>query len=93
MVCTTFYNVITNAEFKQQYTGALDYIIEENKSEKTSGLSPSWYHCYQYITHRLKEKITTIDGDAGRIRHPRKKEKKITNKILFLTYCSGITEL
>ena len=76
MVCTTFYNVITNAEFKQQYTGALDNIIEEKKKpEKTSGLSPSWYHCYQYITHRLK-KITTIDGDAGRIRHPRKKEKK-----------------
>ena len=56
MVCTTFYNVITNAEFKQQYTGALDNIIEEKKKpEKTSGLSPSWYHCYQYITHRLKE--------------------------------------
>ena len=26
--------------------------------------------------HHKKKKITTIDGDAGRIRHPRKKERK-----------------
>ena len=29
-----FYNVITNAEFKQQYTGALDNIIEEKKKNQ-----------------------------------------------------------
>ena len=34
MVCTTFYNVITNAELKQQYTGALDNIIEERTREE-----------------------------------------------------------
>ena len=81
MVCTTFYNVITNAEFKQQYNVALDNIIEKKKIREDEWAQPILVSLL--AIHHKKKKITTIDGDAGRIRHPRKREKGITNKILF----------
>ena len=92
MVCTTFYNVITDAAFKQQYTRALDNIIEEQELEKTSGLSPTWYHCYQIRdTHRLKNNDSRRRYRAYST--PTKKKQKKKQHDTFLTYCSGMTEL
>ena len=84
MVCTTFYNVITNAEYKQQYTGALDNMIEEKNQRRRVGSAHLGIIVTNttHITHRLK-KTTTIDGYAGRIQHPRKKKRVVTNMNLF----------